>query len=232
MKPVLFAAAMLGATLVSTGVAAQTAPVAAADPARLTVAESVVGRLLPPGTYRRMMDGTMQQLMDMSMKSVLDMPMESMLAAAGVKPRDGAKPDQATMREVMAIMDPAFEQRTKVGMDTMMAEMVTVMDTMEPRVRTGLSRAYAAKFSAAELAELDRFFATPTGGRYAAESIPIMMDPAVMQEMQAMIPELMGRMPDIIAKVTKATEALPKPRKPEDLTPAERKQLEDLLGKK
>jgi hypothetical protein len=54
-------------------------------------------------------------------------------------------------------------------------------------------------------------------------------DPAYLKSMEAMYPKIMQAMPAMIADVQKATADLPPPRKPEDLSKAERDQLLALM---
>ena len=61
------------------------------------------------------------------------------------------------------------------------------MDRIEPSYRAGLARAFATRFSAAELDELNRFFSTPVGARYAGESMLIYADPQVMAAMNELM---------------------------------------------
>ncbi len=113
-----------------------------------------------------------------------------------------------------------------------MGEMGGVMTAMEPSMRAGLAEAYASQYDGEQLAEIDRFFATPTGSAFAAKSMLIMMDPAMMKRMQTMMPKIVEAMPGIIQKVTTATAAFPKAREYKSLTTAEKQKLAELLGMK
>ena len=211
---------------------APSVPAAAApiEPARLAAAKTIAAKLLPAGTYRTMMDGTLTQMMSGMTDQMMDLPLRDIMGMTGQSEADLKKLGPATLKQVMAIVDPAFQQRTKILMDTMMPAIVDLMETMEPQVRDGLAEAYARRFSVAQLGELNRFFETPTGAQYAGQSMLVYTDPAVMSRMQAMTPELMKAMPGIIEKVKAASATLPPARTKEDLTAAEKKQLAALLG--
>jgi hypothetical protein len=112
----------------------------------------------------------------------------------------------------------------------MMAEMGTLMADFEPAIRDGLARAYAKRFTPKQLGELNRFFATPTGKAYAADSMVIFMDPEVMTAMTQAMPVMTKQMPAIMSKVEAATADMPPARKPEELNPEERSRLAELLG--
>ncbi len=214
---------------------AQTAPVAApapVDAARLAISQRVAAKLLPDGIYQKLMSGTMDQMMKGLMGEMKTMPIASLAKMAGVSESEVAALPEGTLGEMLAIMDPHFDERQSLGMSAMMREMGSFMSGFEPEMRAGMAEAYARRFSVEQLTELDRFFATPTGNAYASEQMTLMTDPAIMSRMQSMMPKMMQAMPGIIAKVKDATAALPAPRKPEDLTPAERRKLEAFFGKK
>ncbi|SFF74738.1 hypothetical protein SAMN05518801_101197 [Novosphingobium sp. CF614] len=197
------------------------------DPARLASARQTVDYVFPLGTYARIMNGTMDKIMDSMMDSMSKMPLKDLAGLSGV---DTQKLGSASLAEIMEIYDPAYKERLKVTTHTMMAEMIGLMTDFEPEIRDGLAKAYAAKFDAKQLGELNAFFATPTGKSYAADSYIIMMSPEVMEKMQAFMPRMMQQMPAIGEKVKAATAALPAPRKYADLGKAEKAKLAKLLG--
>ena len=204
IRPLIFAAALSAAA----PALAQTAPAASAqvDPARLAAAERVVVALVPPGTYMRMMRDQFPAMMDGMMTQMMGMS----AADLGAPGADGST---APVGKAIAEADPHFRERMSLMTKVMGEEFGTVFDKLEPRLRVGLSRAFARKFTTAQLNELDAFFATPTGKAFAAEYLATFMDPEVMQEMMAATPELMKAMPAIMAKVEKATAHLPPPPK-------------------
>ena len=193
---------------------AQTTPVAAApDTARLETARRVMGRLWPDGLYRRMMSGTMQQIVDSTMASMGQIPVEEMAKAAGSK-EDLGDIKGKSMAELMEAADPAYRERTRITIDVMMGEMIPLMEKAEPGIRESLAQTYARRFTAAQLADLDRFLATPSGSAFADQFFLAYTDPEVVQQMQSFTPELMKAMPAILTKVQAATAHLPPPRKP------------------
>ncbi|MEA3001784.1 MAG: hypothetical protein QOH81_572 [Sphingomonadales bacterium] len=185
---------------------------AAIDPERLGLARTTIDSVWPLGTYQRMMTGTMDRMMDSVMQSMADMKLGDMIPAgpAGGKPID-PKIANATFRETMARADPHFQERMRITNHVMMSEMVPIMSKFEPELREGLARAYARKFTAGQLNEMNRFFATPAGRFYASESMLTMMDPEVMGMMGKFAPEFVKAMPAIMAKVEQATAHLPRP---------------------
>lgn len=218
-----------------TVVSAQAAPVqdaraAVERAARMALAAQVAAKLLPAGVYRKMMDGTLDQIIGATTKQFLDIPARDIAAIAGLGGDKISQMSAASIREIASIMDPAFEERMTLISKTIMPEMIELVSKMEPQIREGLAEAYAARFNTAQLSELEAFFATPTGNKYASESMLIYTDPAMLSRMQAMIPEMTKAMPGIMEKIAKASETLPKPKTIKQLSANERKRLADLLG--
>lgn len=202
---------------------------APADPARLTAATRIAAKLLPDGSYREMMRGSMDQIMNSITDQMLSMPLKDLVGMAGIDQSKLPAMGPGTIRQLMAILDPAFEQRNKIMTTVMMGEMTEIMTVMEPDMRAGMAEAYARRFDTAQLGEIERFFQSPTGAAFAAQSMQIYTDPAVMARMQAMMPKLMQAMPAIMKKVATATAGLPAPRKPADLSAADKAKLQALI---
>lgn len=230
----LLAAPLLAVTPVNTmarevGIAQAetTAPIA---PDRLNAAKQTVAAVFPNGTYARLMEASMGSVMDNVMGSIGDLPLRDLIAATGATQEELDKLGEGTLQEMMAILDPVYEERMKVTMKVMSDQMSAMMTQFEPAFQDGLARAYARRFDTRQLAELNTFFATPTGAAYANESMLLFTHPEVMGKMTEIMPAIMKQMPQIMQAMTEATAHLPQPRKPADLTPAELEKLEALMG--
>lgn len=211
----------MAAILGTAPAAAQTAPTApavavaaAVEPGRLAAARPVIDRIWPLGTYARIMRATMDQVAQGAMAQMFDMKPADLAGSLGARP--GAKPGAVpatteTLGQMAAKNDPYFQQRMQITMHVMGEEMGKLMTEVEPDVREALAHAYGRRFSIAQLGELDRFFATPTGRDYAAESMTLMMSPDMIQAMQSFLPRMLKAMPDMMAKVAAATKDLPPP---------------------
>jgi hypothetical protein len=195
------------ALLIATPCAAQ----AQADPARAQAADQLVELTWPLGTYRKMMDGQMSKMMDSLISSMFNMKAGDFAGMAGDKPQPGDA--DKSLGDLAMQKDPHFRERMKLTMDTMMKEMVPLMDKAEPAVRAGLSKVYARDYSTAQLVELRQMFSTPTGKLYGERWMMSFADPEMITAMQSFAPELMKAMPDIIKKVEAATAHLPPPPK-------------------
>ena len=202
---------------IATPALAQKAPTTvvenAADPARIAAAKPVIDKLWPIGTYRRMMDGSMSKIMDSMMESMMGMKASDIIGPMDKSGKASEAAGTKSMGELAMKADPNFRERTRLMMDAMMSGMIPIMEKIEPQVRENLTKIYARRFSAAELADMGTFFQTPSGKAYAEQSMLVFMDPEMIQGMQAFVPELMKSMPDIMKKAEAATKHLPPPSK-------------------
>jgi hypothetical protein len=189
------------------------APAAEVDPQRLVLARTTAGRLFPDGTYQRLMQSSLDMMTEQMVGAMLDMKVEDIVPPG----TEGQDPAQAgkTLREAASEADPHFMERMRITNKVMFEEIIPIFSRMEPDVREALARAYARRYDAAQLTEMNRFFATPAGSAWAADSMLIWMDPEIMGLMTGVAPEMMKQMPAIMEKVQAATAHLPPPPKPE-----------------
>jgi hypothetical protein len=227
----LAAALLMMTPLLPAAAVAQDAKVATAvDPARLAEARQTVDALFPVGTYRRMMGSNFSRMMSGMLDGMMDMPVRDLVALDGTTPHEVAKMSDATVRQVMEIVDPAYQRRNSVMFDNMMGGMTDVMDGFEPEIRGALVDAYAAKFTTVQLREMTGFFATSTGRLYAENAMTLAMDPAFLDKMLKLAPRIMEAMPTIMAKASASTKQLPPRKSYSTLTQAEKDRLAALLG--
>src|SRR3546814_2282127 len=79
-------------------------------------------------------------------------------------------------------------------------------DLLEPPMREGMAKAYARKFTADQLGELNGFFATPTGQAYASEWMAAQADPEVMLAVAKAVPPMVLDFIDRAPKVAEKFE--------------------------
>ena len=217
MKILIAVAALAGAP---NAASAQQPPTAAAspnmvteiDPAQLELARKTAAALLPAGSYEKMMRSSMEQMVGAITGQMYNSRMADILP-------EGSAPDleiereigDKTIKEVLGAGDPHFDERMTITNRVLFQEMAPIMGRIEPDVREGLARAYARKFSAAQLQDINRFFETGSGRLFAAESMMTWVDPEIMSLMTKLTPELMKEMPAIMEKTKAATAHLPPP---------------------
>ena len=177
------------ALLMATPAAAQTPAARGAstpDPARLAAAERLLTVLLPPARFKTMIDG---------MTAAME---QNLLQSFRGNPALGGMFDDPRVR-------PIFERY----MTRLTTDSTATMRAAQPAMMVVMTRAYARRFTVAQLGELDAFFRTPTGQAYMDQGTTIMSDPDVADWQQQMMRQQFDRLPQAIAALTAELQALP-----------------------
>lgn len=207
----------------------QTDPLTAEQEARLPAAQAVVGAMMPEGFYGEMMSDMMDKMMR-PMMSMFTAPEFILSTRLAVESDAVENLDEASQAEVLAMLDPAYDKRADVIINVLTGNMGEMFAVLEPPMREGLSKAYAVRFDDSQLADIATFFATPTGGIYARESMALFADPQVMQATMQALPAMMGSFGDMESAMAEAMAELPAERAYEDLSDEERSRMAQLLG--
>ena len=207
----------------------QAEPLTAEQESRLPAATAVVAMMMPEGFYGEMMGDMMDKMMRpmMAMFSSPDFLLASRIAAG--EDALSAMGD-AEKAELLAMLDPAYDRRVDVIIGTLTANMADMFVVLEPPMREGLSKAYAVRFDGAQLRDIAGFFATPTGGQFARESMALFADPQVMQATMQALPQMMGSIGNMESAMKEAMESLPAERGLDDLSDAEKARMAQILG--
>jgi hypothetical protein len=176
----------------------------AVDPQRLAFARVTVDSLFPAGTSGRM-------IANMMSGSSLDRMLDLSPPDLGI-PAD--KAPKTSLREEMRKSDPHFEQRMAITGRVIGEEMARLAPQIETPLREGLAESVARRFTVAQLADINRFFATDSGKAFGREVWMLWMDPAVFKGVIGTMPVLMKEMPLVMKKVEAATAHLPKAKPP------------------
>ena len=169
--------------------AAPPAPAPAPEPvaANVAVAGEVVNLILPPA----MRDQMMEQLMGAMLQGMTNAMLESPELRAAFEREPRARP----------VFEKALAQQQ--------TETMTLIKSEMPGMVTAMTRAYARRFSLAELEDMKRFFASPSGQAYVLKSPTVMTDPDVMRWSQAMINRAMEKAPAAAKALRDEINALP-----------------------
>lgn len=200
------------------------------DPARLDLAKVTASKLLPDGAYAKIMDGMFEQMLTPIMNILPGLTDAQIVSATGASEENVAALTEEKKAAITQIIDPYNKDRGKQFIDVMKPMISEAMAVIEPAMRTGLSRAYARKFTAAQLTTINGFFTTPTGGAFARESFALQADPEVMQATFKALPAIFTSFMGDEAKFKAKFEELPKQRELKDLSDSEMEQLAGLLG--
>jgi hypothetical protein len=190
---------------------AGTAPV---DPARLVIAQKAVVKLIPPGTYQKMMKDVVDQMTNGMIGQMMGMDASVFAKAGGVEEgSEAAKAiDGKSLGDLASEKDPYFKERMDITMKVMFDEMGKMMADMEPSLRTAMANIYARKYTVQQLRDIEAFFATPTGTEFAGNFMATFTDKEMMQVSMSAMPKMMEAIPEIMKKVEAATAHLPKPK--------------------
>lgn len=207
----------------------QAEPLTAEQEARLPAATAIVATMMPEGFYgelmRDMMEKTMRPMMAMFSEPDFLLASRLTLDEAAI-----AELGDAEKKELLTMLDPAWDQRADTMVNAMVANMGGAYAAVEPPVRAGLAKAYAVRFDEAQLADISSFFATPTGGEFARQSMALFADPQVMGATMEAMPEMIGSFTEMETSMEAALESLPAERDYADLSAAQRARMADLLG--
>jgi hypothetical protein len=206
----------------------QTEPLTEEQNARLPAAQAVVGEMMPDGFYGEMMAGMMDKMLR-PMLTMFSQPEFVLGARLSVDAEAIEALEEAEQAELTAMLDPAYQARGDAMVAVLTSRMGGMFTAMEGPMREGLSKAYAVRFDDAQLADIAAFFATPTGGEYARESMALFADPQVMQASMQALPAMMRGFGDIESAMREAMAALPAERGFGDLTEAQRERMAELL---
>lgn len=206
-------------------------PLTAEQQARLPQAEKLVARIMPPGTMAQVMGGMFDKMLGPIMTMAGQASSSEVARELGVEAGD-IQLENAEVARVAAILDPVWKERREAEMAAVQRMMGTVMTTMEPGMRKGMSEAYAINFTAAELADIERFFTTPSGATFARKSYALASDPRLIAASMEALPQMMAQMKVMEEEAKAATAGFPPRRSYADLTSAQRDEIARLTGLK
>lgn len=158
---------------------AETAPTRP-DAARLAAAQRLIEILMPPGSMRGFMDDFMPD----------DDTMLALVAERlGIDTANMTREQRVRAVEERGVReDRQFRERFRLMMEVTRRVTSEVMAELEPEIRGVMVTLLARQFSAAEFVELEAFFRTPVGERYARSSLTMMRDPAWQEFYTLMAP--------------------------------------------
>ncbi|WP_373474615.1 hypothetical protein [Sphingorhabdus sp.] len=201
------------------------------DPARLELAKVTAAKLLPDGTYSRMMNDMFGKMLTPIPDIIPGLTDEEIANTTGASEEAVAALSEEQKAAVTQIIDPNHKERGKQVIDIIKSIISEAVTAIQPAMRTGLSRAVARKFTAPQLTTVNGFFDTPTGSAFALEIYALQVDPEVMQAAFKALPAMLtsfGRGDE--AAFEAKFEDLPTQRELKDLSEAEMQQLAGLLS--
>ncbi|WP_033075490.1 DUF2059 domain-containing protein [Sphingopyxis sp. MWB1] len=158
---------------------AQAAPAPAAAPAvdapapeRVAAATKLLEVMMPPSQREAMMG----QIVGATMSNIM----------GGFNQQPGLQ-EALKNPKVKAVFDRFIARQQQLAVADVKQQLPGLFDAM--------ARAYARRFTVAEMGEVEAFFATPTGQKYAVESVQVMNDPDVAAWQAQSVAKSMERLP-------------------------------------
>ena len=199
------------------------------EPARLSLAQQSMGALIPAGSLEKMIDNLYGKMLKTILGELGGQSDLMLSIKTGVESDKIATLDEATKTKIADIFDPHRKERedqiTKV-LKPLISEALT---DLERPMRDGMAKAYARKFSAAQLTDLNSFLATPTGSLYASEWMALQADPEVMVAVMKALPPMVTKFMDRGPQIEKDMKELPKEKQLSDFSDKELAALAKLM---
>lgn len=200
----------------------------AIEPARLTLAETTTAALIPSGSLERLIDNLYGKMFATFMKEFSG-PSDTMIAIkTGLDNDQIAALDEKSKQAITDLFDPHRKEREDQIKKVIKPLISEVLADIERPMQGGMAKAYARKFSADQLTELNAFFATPTGKAYAHDWMAMQADPEVMLAVVRAMPPMVSKFIDRGPAIEADLKGLPKERALADLDEAELKKLAKL----
>lgn len=158
-----------------------TAAAAPIEPARLAAARQVIDLIMPPATRATMI----RSMLDPMLTNIRQGMMQAPVFADAI----------------------GRDQRARATFDTFMTRQnektMAMLEADLPSMVEAMSRAYARRFTVAQLGDLRTFFETPTGQVYMREASTLMSDPDVAAWQRQMMARSMERVQQDVAAFAK-----------------------------
>lgn len=196
---------------------------------RLPAAERLIAKIIPEGTLGEMMDKMFNGALGPLLAAAPNGASTTLNKQIGTVPY-AADLTEEQVSELASLFDPAWAERQQREAAMFPQLMKEVMGLMEPGMRKAMSELYAIRFSGSELAEIDAFFSTGTGDKYARESFLMASDPRIMASTMEALPALMGMIGDLEKRMAESVADLPAVRSFAELSPEERAKVAAMTG--
>jgi len=198
-------------------------------PAQLALAQQTTGALVPPGSLEKMLDNLYGKLFKGILGEIGGMSDLMLSIKTGVESDKIALLDEASKTAIADLLDPYRQQREDQVMKVIKPLISEALRDLEAPMRDGMAQAYARKFTAPQLNDMNSFFATPAGQAYTSEWMALQADPQVMLAMIKAVPPMVSKFMDRAPTIEKDMKELPKEKQLGDLSEAELSKLAKLM---
>ena len=198
--------------------------------ARLPTAQRVARQLLPEGAFAAVMDGMFEPMLGGMLGEFDGGPRSALSLATGLPETVFADlPDERVM-QALNIIDPSRQARIDAILNLTQSLMSEMGALIEPHYRSGIASALAVEFTQEDLSELEVFFSTPLGNRFASRQMSLYGSPYVMNSMNQMGPIMSQIFPGFMERAMAIEEQYGKPKRVSDLQPGDLNELARTLN--
>lgn len=198
-------------------------------PAQLTLAQTTTTALVPPGSLAKMIDNMYGKLFEGFMGEFGGMSDLMLSIKTGVESEKIEALDEKSKAAVADLFDPHRKEREDQITNVIKPLVTEALGDLEGPMRGGMAHAFARKFSAQQLGDMNAFFATPSGKAYADEWMALQADPEVMLAIVKGVPPLIEKFMDRGPEIEGKLKDLPKEKQLSDLTDPELAKLAKLM---
>jgi hypothetical protein len=202
-------------------------PLTAEQEARVPAAMSVAEKMMPDGTMAEVMNTMFNQFLEPMFG--MAPPPTKRIVSRGLGLYDLEITDEE-IAELATVIDPAWEEREQRKKEAFPMLLGKVMTVIEPSIRKGVAESFAVRFDDAELGELDAFFSTPLGAKFARQSYSMATDPRILGKSFEALPQVMGIAEELKSEADQVIADLPQARQFADLSAKEKKRVAELTG--
>ncbi|MCB2084566.1 MAG: DUF2059 domain-containing protein [Sphingomonadaceae bacterium] len=207
----------------------ETEPLTAEQQERLPLAETIVAKIVPDGTMAEMGAGIFDGILGSLIGGSTEPTVSSVAEELGIESY-GIEMSDLEVKEALAILDPAWQQRKNVEAELMPKMFAEVMGAMEPGMRKAMAELYAINFTEQELRDIDAFFSTESGTNFARKSYSMATDPRIVAASMEALPAIMASAMTMEQQMAEATADLPAKRSFAELGKKERMRIAELTG--
>jgi hypothetical protein len=147
---------------------------AGVDPARIETARKMLSQMIPPEKRAAMVETIVRPMMANMRQSFEQSPEFKKLFAANPEAR----------KQMLAFIDQETERSLRIARDSM------------PAMYDAMAIAYARQFTPEQLADIQRFYMSPTGRIFLDRTPAVMSDPALMAAQRAMMEKALEGLQD------------------------------------
>ena len=198
-------------------------------PAQLALAQQTTTALIPPGSLEKMLDNLYGKLFKGLMDEFGGTSDLMLSIKTGVESEKIATLDDKSKLAAANLFDPYRQQREDQITKIIKPLISEALGDMEVPMRNGLAHAYARKFTAQQLGDMNAFFTTPTGKAYSSEWMALQADPEVMLAMIKAVPPLVNKFIDRGTEIEGQFKDLPKEKQLADFSDADLAKLATLM---